>query len=141
MGHFILDNDAFCVFKETISTKISGACISVMRFLLLEADKDGKAVVLRGQLENETGLSRQTIRSALAVLERPTNRHLTSEPTTGGRLYVIENYEGYNAFDGAANQPSNQNDRATVSTSSTNTVVPKSTSSSSSSLSITLSII
>ena len=123
-GFFALDRGALSDLRSRLDTRIPGACMSIMRYLLAAAaweseTQDGVCVergecsMSRKEIARETGLSIQTIRSAEQVLRAnqhgsntEVTTHLTHQVTPGRVVYVVVNYDSYDATFTATNNAS-----------------------------------
>lgn len=119
---FVFEREPLKNLAHKLPQRLRGACLSIMRYLILEANHspgwwDGKQLQRgqiftgRNRLHQETGLSPRTVRSSIALLQKLAE--VTSEATSEGTFYVIVNYDSY---DGLSEKVTSEatNDRPTT---------------------------
>ena len=119
---FIFNRAALDELEDRLKTRIKGACLTVMRYMILAANhsdgmyrnvavKRGQILCGRNQIQEKTGLSDRTIRSAIEVLKKHSEltaktqnkatSKVTSKVTNQVALYTVVNYGSY---DGASDE-------------------------------------
>ena len=103
---FAFNRKIFRELRPKLPRRIAGACLSMMRYFLVEAQHSKtfyqgmvieRGQIFRGRLKvsEDTGLSERTVRTAIKRLE--SIGELASKPTSGGTIFTIVKYDLYDA--------------------------------------------